>query len=385
MATQLNPDFEQDLVERGYSRRQMAKAAALIGAAAATIRVGDAMAQQSAKPKAGAILIGANECWTGPFPVAAQAAVKAVQEGNRYEPDNEHEKLFKAVSAVEGVPADRILAWPGSSDPLSRVAVAYASPTRGIVTADPTYEALWRTADWLGAPLKKVPLTSDYRHDVKAMLAADPNAAVYYICSPNNPTGTVTPLADIEWLANNKPKDSILVVDEAYIHWFDGPNAAKLAATRDDVLVLRTFSKLFGMAGMRLGLTFASPTLMDKMMRYDGGQITWMLPMTAVACGTVAVAQADLIKARRAEMIAAREKSVSHLKGKGVKVIPGSQANMFMVDWGKPAKGMQDALLAQNVQIGRSWPIWPNVSRVSVGSMAEMEAFNAAFDKVWKA
>jgi histidinol-phosphate aminotransferase len=293
--------------------------------------------------------------------------------------------LFKAVSAVEGVPADRILAWPGSSDPLSRVAVAYASPSRGIVTADPTYEALWRTAAWLGAPLKKVPLTSDYRHDVKAMLAADPNAAVYYICSPNNPTGTVTPLADIEWLANNKPKDSILVVDEAYIHWFDGPNAAKLAATRDDVLVLRTFSKLFGMAGMRLGLTFAAPTLMEKMMRYDGGQITWMLPMTAVACGTVAVAQADLIKARRAEMIAARDKSVNHLKAKGIKVIPGSHANMFMVDWGKPAKGMQDALLAQNVQIGRSWPVWPNVSRISVGSIAEMEAFNAALDKIWKA
>ena len=385
MATQLNPDFEQDLGERGYSRRQMAKAAALIGAAAATIRVGDAMAQQSAKPKVGAVLIGANECWTGPFPVAAQAAVKAVEEGNRYEPDNEHEKLFKAVSAVEGVPADRILAWPGSSDPLSRVAVAYASPSRGIVTADPTYEALWRTAAWLGAPLKKVPLTSDYRQDVKAMLAADPNAAVYYICSPNNPTGTVTPLADIEWLANNKPKDSILVVDEAYIHWFDGPNAAKLAATRDDVLVLRTFSKLFGMAGMRLGLTFAAPTLMEKMMRYDGGQITWMLPMTAVACGTVAVAQADLIKARRAEMIAARDKSVNHLKAKGIKVIPGSHANMFMVDWGKPANGMQDALLAQNVQIGRSWPVWPNVSRISVGSMAEMEAFNAALDKIWKA
>lgn len=342
--------------------------------------------QQAARGVKGAVRIGSNECWTGPFPVAAEAAFKLVQEGNRYEPDNEHQKLFDAVASVEGIPADRVVAWPGSSDPLSRVAIAYASPTRGIVTADPTYEAIWRTAAWLGAPVKKVPLTKDYAHDVKAMLAADPNAGVYYICSPNNPTGTVTPVADIEWLANNKPKDSILVVDEAYIHWVDGPNAAKLAATRDDVLILRTFSKLFGMAGMRLGLTFASPTLMEKMMRYDGGQVTGMLPMTAVACGTVSVAQADLIKARRAEMNAAREKSVSHLKAKGIKVIPGSQANMFMVDWGKKsAKDMQAALLAANVQIGRNWPIWPNVSRVSVGSMAEMEAFNAAVDKVWKA
>ncbi|KMS57304.1 pyridoxal phosphate-dependent aminotransferase [Sphingobium cupriresistens] len=385
MATRLQPEMEQDLIDRGYSRRQLAKVAALLGAGAAAIRVTGAGAQQAAKAVAGAVRIGANECWTGPFPVAAKAAFKLVEEGNRYEPDNEHQKLFDAVASVEGIPADRIVAWPGSSDPLSRVAVAYASPTRGIVTADPTYEAIWRTGDWLGAKVTKVPLTSDYRHDVKAMLAADPNAGVYYICSPNNPTGTVTPIADIEWLANNKPKDSILVVDEAYIHWVDGPNAAKLAATRDDVLILRTFSKLFGMAGMRLGLTFAAPSLMEKMMRYDGGQVTGMLPMTAVACGTASVTEAALIKARRAEMNAAREKSVSHLKAKGIKVIPGSQANMFMIDWGKPAKDMQAALLAANVQIGRSWPIWPNVSRVSVGSMEEMEAFNAAVDTVWKA
>ena len=377
--------FEQDLIDRGYSRRQMGKVAALLSAGAAALRVTGAMAQQAAKPVEGAVRIGANECWTGPFPVAAEAAFKLVREGNRYEPDDEHAKLFAAVATVEGIPAEHITAWPGSSDPLSRVAVAYASPTRGIVTGNPAYEAIWRTGDWLGAKVTKVPLTKDYAHDVKAMLAADPNAGVYYICSPNNPTGTITPLADIQWLADNKPKDAILVVDEAYIHWFDGPNAAKLAATRDDVLILRTFSKLFGMAGMRLGLTFASPAIMQKMMRYDGGQVTAMLPMTAVACGTVSVAQADLIKARRAEMVANREMAIAHLKKKGIKVIPGSQANMFMVDWGKPAKEMQAAILAQKVQIGRNWPIWPNVSRVSVGSTEEMKAFCDAVDKVWKA
>ncbi|MEV4933091.1 MULTISPECIES: pyridoxal phosphate-dependent aminotransferase [unclassified Sphingobium] len=377
--------FEQDLIDRGYSRRQMGKVAALLSAGAAALRVTGAMAQQAAKPVEGAVRIGANECWTGPFPVAAEAAFKLVREGNRYEPDDEHAKLFAAVATVEGIPAEHITAWPGSSDPLSRVAVAYASPTRGIVTGNPAYEAIWRTGDWLGAKVTKVPLTKDYAHDVKAMLAADPNAGVYYICSPNNPTGTMTPLADIQWLADNKPKDAILVVDEAYIHWFDGPNAAKLAATRDDVLILRTFSKLFGMAGMRLGLTFASPAIMQKMMRYDGGQVTAMLPMTAVACGTVSVAQADLIKARRAEMVANREMAIAHLKKKGIKVIPGSQANMFMVDWGKPAKEMQAAILAQKVQIGRNWPIWPNVSRVSVGSTEEMKAFCDAVDKVWKA
>ncbi|MBV2148702.1 pyridoxal phosphate-dependent aminotransferase [Sphingobium sp. AS12] len=385
MATSGETAFERDLLDRGYSRRQLAKATALLGAGAAAIRATSAVAQQAAKPVAGAVRIGANECWTGPFPVAAEAAFKLVTEGNRYEPDNEHQKLFDAVAAVEGVPADRIVAWPGSSDPLSRVAIAFASPTRGIVTADPTYEAIWRTGDWLGAKVTKVPLTKDYAHDVKAMLAADPNAGLYYVCSPNNPTGTVTPIADIQWLADNKPKDAILVVDEAYIHWTETGTAASMAATRDDVIVLRTFSKLFGMAGMRLGLTFGAPALMEKMMRYDGGQVTGMLPMTAVACGTVSVAQADLIKARRAEMNANRDKAIAFLTKKKIKVIPGSHANMFMIDWGKPAKPMADALLAENVQIGRSWPIWPNVSRVSVGSAAEMDAFCAAVDKVWKA
>lgn len=385
MATSGETAFERDLLDRGYSRRQLAKATALLGAGAAAIRATSAVAQQAAKPVAGAVRIGANECWTGPFPVAAEAAFKLVTEGNRYEPDNEHQKLFDAVAAVEGVPAERIVAWPGSSDPLSRVAIAFASPTRGIVTANPTYEAIWRTGDWLGAKVTKVPLTKDYAHDVKAMLAADPNAGLYYVCSPNNPTGTVTPIADIQWLADNKPKDAILVVDEAYIHWTETGTAAGMAATRDDVIVLRTFSKLFGMAGMRLGLTFAAPALMEKMMRYDGGQVTGMLPMTAVACGTVSVAQADLIKARRAEMNANRDKAIAFLTKKKIKVIPGSHANMFMIDWGKPAKPMADALLAENVQIGRSWPIWPNVSRVSVGSAAEMDAFCAAVDKVWKA
>ncbi|MBJ7445857.1 MAG: pyridoxal phosphate-dependent aminotransferase [Sphingobium sp.] len=385
MATSGETAFERDLLDRGYSRRQLAKATALLGAGAAAIRATSAVAQQAAKPVAGAVRIGANECWTGPFPIAAEAAFKLVTEGNRYEPDNEHQKLFDAVAAVEGVPADRIVAWPGSSDPLSRVAIAFASPTRGIVTANPTYEAIWRTGDWLGAKVTKVPLTKDYAHDVKAMLAADPNAGLYYVCSPNNPTGTVTPIADIQWLADNKPKDAILVVDEAYVHWTETGTAASMAATRNDVIVLRTFSKLFGMAGMRLGLTFAAPALMEKMMRYDGGQVTGMLPMTAVACGTVSVAQADLIKARRAEMNANRDKAIAFLTKKKIKVIPGSHANMFMIDWGKPAKDMQAALLAENVQIGRSWPIWPNVSRVSVGSAAEMDAFCAAIDKAWKA
>jgi histidinol-phosphate aminotransferase len=383
----LDREAREELQDRGYSRRQLGRIAMLLGAGAAVTQFSSgAQAQQSAKALVGAVRIGSNECWTGPFPEGVHAASMIAAVGNRYEPDNEHDKLKAAVAQVEGVTPECILAWPGSSDPLNRAVVTFCSPQKGLVTANPTYEQSWRTAQWLQIKPTRVPLTADYRHDVKAMLAADPNAGLYYICSPNNPTGTLTPIADIEWLLANKPKDSVVLVDEAYIHFAGAQSAAKLACTRNDVIVMRTFSKLFGMAGMRLGLTIAHPDLYKRMMRYDGGQVTNMLPMTAVACGTAVLPLADKIAARRAEMIAVREETLAHVKKRGLKYIP-SQANMFMVDWGagKDPKAMQAALVARGVQIGRSWDAYPTMSRVTVGSADEMAKFRTALDTVLKA
>jgi histidinol-phosphate aminotransferase len=375
--------MREELTERGYRRRDFARIAALLGGGVAMAHAAPGFAQQAAKAVVGAVRIGANECWTGPLPAGAQAAMQIVSQGNRYEPNDNHQKLFDAVALVEGVPAERVTAWPGSSDPLNRVAVTFASPTRGIVTADPTYEAIWRTGAWLGSKVTKVPLTADYRHDVRGMLAADPNAGLYYVCSPNNPTGTITPIEDLVWLAENKPKDAVLLIDEAYIHFAGTANAAKLAATRDDVVVMRTFSKLFGMAGMRLGLTIADKGLHDRMMRYDGQQVTGMLPMTAVACGTASLPLADQIAARRAEMTAVREETLAHIAKRGLTYLPGSRANMFMVDWKtRSPKEMMAAFLEQGVQIGRSWTAFPTMSRVSVGSAEDMQKFRLALDKI---
>lgn len=372
-----------DLIDRGYSRRQIGQVAALLGAAATITSFRPAFAQsQAARAVAGAVQIGANECWTGPFPVAAEAAAKVVAQGNRYDPGDLRGQFLKTVAQVEGIGEDRILPWPGSGDPLVRSVIAFCSPEKGLVTPDPTFESAWRAAAWLKAPLAKVAMQPGKGADVKAMLAANPNAGLYYIVSPNNPTGTVTPLADIEWLANNKPADSVLLVDEAYLHFSEAPSAMGLAKSRKDVIVMRTFSKLFGMAGIRLGLTFADPALHMQMMRYDGRQVTGTLPVTALACGTAAYTAFDAIKARRAEMIAVREDTLAHLKKRGIAYQTGSEGNMFMLDWGKPAKEMQGKMLAQMVQIGRSWEIWPTVSRVTVGSAEDMEKFKIALDKV---
>ncbi len=388
MTMMLNKDAREDLMERGYSRRQIAEVAALVGAgvAASSLLGGAAQAQQqAARGVAGAVRIGSNECWTGPFPSGVDAAAKAAALGNWYDPDNYRGDLVKTVASGEGIPESHVMLWPGSGGPLVSTVAAFCSPTKGLVTADPTFESAWRTADYLKAPIAKAPQAPGAGHDVKAMLAANPNAGLYYICTPNNPTGTVTPLADIEWLLANKPKDSVLLVDEAYIHFSEAPSAAKLVAGRKDLVVMRTFYKLFGMAGVRLGLTFADPELQKRIMLF--GPTAGGLSITAMACGNAVYPEAALIKARREEMIANREETIAWLTKKGIDVQTGSQANMFMMDWKKPAKEMQAAMLAtpEKVQIGRNWPIWPTVSRVTVGSAEDMAKFRAAVEKVYTA
>lgn len=388
MTMMLNRDAREDMIERGYSRRQLSEVAALLGAGvAASSLLGTAAQaqQQAARGVAGAVRIGSNECWTGPFAPGVEAIAKAASYGNWYDPDNYKGDLTKTVAGVEGIPESHVMLWPGSGGPLVSTVAAYCSPTKGLVTADPTFESAWRTAAYMKAPIAKAPQAIGKGHDVKAMLAANPNAGLYYICTPNNPTGTITPMADIEWLLANKPADSMLLVDEAYIHFSEAPSAAKLVAGRKDLIVMRTFSKLFGMAGIRLGLTFADPEVQKRLMLF--GPSAGGLSITAMACGNAVYPEAGLIKARRAEMIAAREETIAWLTKKGIEVQPGSQANMFMVNWNKPAKEMQAALLASpdKVQIGRSWEIWPNVSRVTVGSAQDMAKFCAAVDKVYKA
>jgi histidinol-phosphate aminotransferase len=175
----------------------------------------------------------------------------------------------------------------------------------------------------------------------------------------------------------------MVLVDEAYIHFSEAPSAVKLLGARKDLIVMRTFSKLFGMAGIRLGITFADPEVQKKLSLYNavGGGIS----ITAMACGAAVYNEDALIKARRNEMTANREETIAWLTKKGIEVQGGSHANMFMVDWKKPAKDMQMALLAERVQIGRNWAIWPTTSRITVGSAQDMAHFRAAVEKTYKA
>ncbi|MGZ5925201.1 MAG: pyridoxal phosphate-dependent aminotransferase [Rhizomicrobium sp.] len=377
---------KDDLLSRGYSRRHMLRAAMLVGSGATALAMHPEIAFAADAPARGRIQISLNECWTGPMAPGAKAAADVIAQCNRYSPNDERGRLIKAISAMEKIPEDHIVPWPGSNEALARSVVAFCSPTKGLVTADPTYETPGTAAKYIGAPIKAVPLTADYRHDVKAMLAANPKAGLYYVCSPNNPTGTLTPMADIEWLVANKPAGSIVVVDEAYIHFTSGyPNntATHLVAASKDVLILRTFSKIFGMAGMRVGFAMGRPDMLAKLNMHDDGALNTDLPIPSVACATASLTQAGLIADRRKQLAEVRGMTVDFLKKHNLRLILPTETNMLMVDWKtKTAHEMQTAFRAQGVEISRTFPAWPTVSRITIGSKADMEGFFAALNKV---
>jgi histidinol-phosphate aminotransferase len=232
-----------------------------------------------------------------------------------------------------------------------------------------------------GSRVVKVPLAKDYSHDVRAMLAAAPDAGLFYICTPNNPTGTLTSHADIEYLVEHKPKDAIVLVDEAYIHFADGAlSAIDLVKAGKDVIVLRTFSKIYGMAGLRCGFAVGRPDLLAKIFALQGWNA---MPITAVAAATASLKDPELVPQRKRINSVARESVFEWLRSNGYSFIP-SQSNCFMLDTRRQGKQVIEAMQQQNVFIGRVWPIMPTYVRITVGTPAEMDHFQTAFHRVMK-
>jgi histidinol-phosphate aminotransferase len=219
-------------------------------------------------------------------------------------------------------------------------------------------------------------LTKAYAHDVRAMVASAPDAGVIYICNPNNPTGTLTPHSEIEYAVENKPKGAVVLVDEAYLHFCDAPSALDLVKADKDLVVLRTFSKLYGLAGIRCGFAIARPDLLERLDNFGGN----FMPITAVSAAIASLKDPQLIAERKRINAAVRTETFEWLDRNGYSYIP-SQSNCFMLDAKRPAKGVIAAVAEQNVMIGRVWPVMPNWTRITVGTHEEMAHFQAAFKK----
>ncbi|ADV82929.1 pyridoxal phosphate-dependent aminotransferase [Terriglobus saanensis] len=331
-----------------------------------------------------AVIISTNENPLGPAHSAMEYMMKIAPMGGRYDRVGVGQDVVKTLSEQFGLKPGYVEFYPGSGGPLDMALMSNIGPDKGLVCADPSYEQGPRAAKTMKAPLKMVPLTATYAHDVKAMLAANPNAGAFYIVNPNNPTGTMTPKEDILWLIQNKPAGSVVIVDEAYHHFSTHESVIDQVAADKDVIVMRTFSKIYGMAGIRAGFAIARPDLLAKfntVSPYLHIQNVASASMMSAAMAVASLKDADLVPLRRKLNRDNLDMSMEFLDKHGYKTIPGSQANMFMVDVKRPGSDFTKQMLTEKVAIGRSWPIMPTYVRVTVGTKDEMLKFQTAFVK----
>jgi histidinol-phosphate aminotransferase len=379
MNLQLSQPQVNDLLSRGFSRRALGRIAAMITTGTALPFFNEsAMAQLSAVRgmPPDAVKINANENPLGPCPEALEAIHKIAKNGGRYL----YEETFglqETLAEQEGVKPNYVQPYGGSSAPLHQAVLAFTSPAKPFVTADPGYEAGERAAQFVGSKVIRVPLTPSYAHDVKKMAAASPDAGLIYVCNPNNPTGTLTPREDIEWLLEHKPAGSVLLLDEAYIHIAGAPMCSDLVAKDKDIVILRTFSKIYGLAGLRAGAAIGRPDLLKKLAGFSSGA----LPVTGMAAATASLKSKSVVPERREIIGNVRADVLSFLEKNKFKFVP-SVSNKFMVDVKRPGGEIIEAMQKEKVYIGRVWPSWPTYVRVSIGTQEEMDKFKTAFLKV---
>lgn len=366
-----------------FSRRSFLHLSAAASAAATFRLVTEPMLAVASRHKpraADAVVIDSNENPLGPSESARQAMAQIIPHGGRYS-DELTDELVQTFAQVEGLDPDYIHATVGSTPPLALSVLAFTSPERPYVTADPGFELGMMTAQGNGRRVVKVPLTKTHAHDVRGMLSAAPDAGLFYICNPNNPTGTLTSHSDIEYLVANKPADSVVLVDEAYIHFTEAASSAiGLVKAGKDVVVLRTFSKVYGMAGIRCGVLIARPELGKRVLNLGGFNF---MPITAVVAATASLRDAALVPERRRINADIRQQTFQWLDRNGFSYIP-SESNCFMVDVKRPGQQVREAMAKENVLIGRIWPIMPTWVRITVGTQEEMSRFQSAFQKVMK-
>ncbi len=380
----IGPERRRDLATRGFSRRDFGRLAAFLTAGASLPFYNESTLAQGLSAvgnlPADAVRINANENPMGPCPEAVEAIQAVVTKGGRYL-YGETTEFVDTLAGVEGISSDLVLPFAGSSDPLHRAVLAFTSPARCLVTADPGYEAAERAAKFIGAKVIRVPLRKDGSHDVRAMASAAGDAGLIYICNPNNPTGTVTRKGDVDFLVANKPKGAIVLLDEAYIHLSTtAETGTPHVQAEKDVVILRTFSKLYGMAGLRAGAAFGRPDLLEKIKGYGAGA----LPVTGMVGATASLKVKDLVERRRKIIGDIRTETAEWLDKKGYACMP-SEANMLMVDVRRPGRQVFEAMVKEKVVIGRVWASMPNSVRISIGTAAEMAKFRDAFAKVMNA
>lgn len=358
---------------RDLSRRDVARLFGL-GIAASGLQPATAAKALSSKPRApkGVVRISSNENPYGPSRAALEAAREAFSLAWRY-PDEAADDLIAELAKYHRLPERCFLLGAGSSEILKLATAAFCGPNRKAVMADPTFESIAHHAPMSSAEVVRVPLDQGFAHDLAAM-AKVPSAGLIYVCNPNNPTASLTPKARVRAFLDEAPEATALLVDEAYHHYVDSPDYESFAAFvsgHPNLIVTRTFSKIYGMAGLRIGYAIAQPPVITMLSRHGAYDSVNVLAMAAARASIVDAAHAAEGKARNAKT---RAQVFADLRKLGLSPIP-SQANFFMVDVKKPVAPLIAALAAKGVQVGREFPALPTHLRVTVGTPEQMRRF----------
>jgi histidinol-phosphate aminotransferase len=249
-----------------------------------------------------------------------------------------------------------------------------------MVVADPTFEAILNHARINRAEVVKVPLTKTFAHDLAKMTAAAREGLIY-ICNPNNPTASITPKNELRDFIRNTPKSTMILVDEAYHHYADSPDYESVIPMVKDypnLIVARTFSKIYGMAGLRVGYCVAQPVTMKRMRPHQ----TWdSVNIMALAAAIASLNDPEQVPNGRRLNAQTKQFVLDELGRLGYSNIP-SQANFVMIDVKRPVQPLITGLRERNVQVGRLFPALPTHMRVTIGKQSEMETFMTAFREV---
>ena len=379
------------------SRRALLRGLGLasVGAAAAIAAgcsKGEAVAAPTPAPAVPVVdksvaIMGANESPFGPSKKAIAAMIEKASLTARYA-DGEGEELKKQIAAIEGVAPEQVFLANGSTPILAAFGEIIANKGKGqLVTSEATYEGVPRSVKEYGAELITTPLTADYGIDLDAMAAKiSKKTTATYVCNPNNPTGNMVDPVKLKAFAIEAAKTAPCFIDEAYLHLCDDYNAnvmTGLVREGHNVVIGRTFSKIYGMAGQRLGYGIAQPELAKKMaMATRMGGVNHAGIIAAMA----SLSDAEFVPMMQPKFKAGREKLFAIAKGLGRKIAANPQASFVFFEVGMPNAEFAEKMMAEGVRVvGRAWPGYENWTRICVGEDWEMERCEAALKKVLSA
>lgn len=360
---------------------------AVLGAAAGAVLVDMRLTPAAAEARVATGLprdvlqLNSNENPYGPSPAAREAMTRSQEVAARY-PDYQEDEVRSALARLHGVAPEQVLLGCGSGDILRMADGAFLAPDRKVVAAEPTFEAVLAYNRVTRAEPIKVTLDGAFRHDLPRMASAcDAATGLVYVCNPNNPTGTVVTGEELAAFLGRIPPSVTVLLDEAYHHFVEDPGyrtGFDLLAAHPNLIVVRTFSKIYGLAGMRLGYAVAAKDKIEALARYASFSNT---NAAVLAAALASLTDAELVPRMKRRMNDTRRWLTGQLAADGRRFIP-SEANFVMIDTGRDVAPLIEAFKAKKILVGRRFPSMPTWLRVSVGTPAEMAAFVAALREI---